>query len=165
MKITARILYDRLKDSKGLYVFTDPSDASLIDIQELIAECPFETENSTEWHVTVLYCKEEKLPDSIDVPEPKSLTARAKELTIWQDHKGRDICVMLLDSPDLEAVNRKLVSQGLPHGHPEYNAHLTLAYQFENNAAARLFIEECNQHLQNYPLFLTFDGLKATRMM
>lgn len=114
--------------------------------------------------MTLLYCKDEKLPEKLEFEEPNSITARALLADIWENHKGEEICVLLLESDDLQGIHYNLTKQGLSHSFPDYNPHLTLSYKFGNTPEARVYLSDLNYYLTNYPVFLTFSDIKGSRL-
>jgi hypothetical protein len=166
--LTASILYNEIRDANplgGLYIWVDPDEQSILKIQKLMAGAPFKTENSTEYHTTVLYHKGE-LPFNIMIPHDHPCQARVDSLAVWDDHKGDKIVVALLDSPDLDTIHDQLINEGLTHSFPEYNAHLTLGKNVKMNAATRLWLHSRNEYLANVDFHITFDQrLKASSLV
>ena len=90
MKVTARILYDKIREMNpegGLYVWVDPNESSTLAIQSLIKDAPFKTENSTEYHATVLY-HIGKLPEDAVMPADYPCSATINEIVSWPGKNG-----------------------------------------------------------------------------
>lgn len=159
-KVQSSILYNEIRDQnphEGLYVWVDPDEASVLKMQRLMSVAPFKTENTTEYHTTVLYHKG-ALPFGIMIPNDRQLRARVAELAVWDDHKGEKIVVALLDSLDLETLHKQLLNEGLTHSFPEYNPHMTVGKRVEMNATTRLWLHSRNEFLSKIDYTITFDS-------
>jgi hypothetical protein len=158
-KVTARILYDDIRAMNpegGLYVWVDPDEHSTLLIQSLIKGAPFKTENSTEYHATVLYHMGQ-LPHGAVMPHEYPCRARITELIVWPDKEGTGTVVALLDSPNLQSVHAALLQQGLTHTF-DYSPHVTVGTKVESSPALRLWLEEVNQSLADGGLPIGFDA-------
>lgn len=158
-KVTARILYNEIGEMapmEGLYVWVDPDEESTLKIQSLIMGAPFKTENSTEYHATVLYHLG-ALPQGAVMPQDFPCRATITELVVWPNNKGTGTVVALLNSHDLQSVHRGLLRQGLTHTFPDFKPHVTVGTKVESNAALRLWLEEINQTLAD-GLNIGFDA-------
>jgi hypothetical protein len=139
-KIQARILYDDIRgqdSTGGLYVWADPDESSVLEIQKLMKGAPFSTRDSTEYHTTVLYHKGH-LPHGVKVPIDRQCKAEITRLLTWVDHKGRTICVASLDSPDLQRLHSELLGEGFTHSFPTYEAHISVGKDLTMDAKTRL---------------------------
>jgi hypothetical protein len=158
-KVTARILYEEIREinpEDGLYVWVDPDEHSTLRIQSLIKGAPFKTENSTEYHATVLYHLG-PLPQGAVMPHDYPCRARITELIVWPDKEGTGTVVALLDSPNLHSVHAALLQQGLTHTF-DYSPHVTVGTKVESSPALRLWLEEVNQSLEDGGLSIGFDS-------
>lgn len=158
-KVTARILYEKIREMNtdgGLYVWVDPNESSTLSIQSLIKDAPFKTENSTEYHATVLY-HIGSLPEDAVMPEDYPCSATINEMVSWQDKNGTVTVVALLDSPDLQDIHAALLKQGLTHAFPEFKPHVTVGTKVEENAALRLWLDETNETLAENGIPMGFD--------
>jgi hypothetical protein len=158
-KVTARILYDDIRAMNpdgGLYVWTAPDEYSTLLIQSLIKGAPFKTENSTEYHATVLYHLG-PLPQVAVMPHDYPCRARITELIVWPNKEGTGTVVALLDSPNLQSVHAALLQQGLTHTF-DYSPHVTVGTKVESSPALRLWLEEVNQSLADGGLSIGFDA-------
>ena len=154
-QVTARILYPEIRaidPEGGLYVWVDPDEYSTLMIQSLIKDAPFKTENSTEYHATVLY---HKGPLHADIQMPMDFPARGRitEFVVW----GEGTVVALVESPDLQYIHKSLIRQGLTHGHPEYSPHVTVGWDVKEDSAFRLWFDKVNTALKTGGLPIGFD--------
>lgn len=158
-KITARILYEEIRAMNpegGLYVWVDPDESSTLTIQSLIKDAPFKTENSTEYHATVLF-HIGSLPEDAVMPDDYPCSATISEIVSWPDKHGTVTVVALLDSPDLQEIHADLLEQGLTHTFPEFAPHVTLGAKAEENPALRLWLDETNEELSKEGIQVGFD--------
>jgi len=166
-KIQARILYDDIRGSDsrgGLYVWVDPSDSSVLQIQKLMKGAPFKLRDTTEYHTTVLY-HQGVLPHGVKVPIDRECKADITKLLIWEDHKGRLICVASLYSPDLQALHQELLGEGLTHSFPTFEAHMSVGKDLKMDAKTRLWVDGRNEYLKVCPIPIVFDrNLKAASL-
>jgi hypothetical protein len=158
-KVTARILYEdiRAMNPGGLYVWVDPDEESTLALQSLIKDAPFKTENSTEFHATVLYHVGE-MPQGAVMPHDYPCRARITELTVWPNDKGTGTVVALLDSPSLQAVHASLLGQGLTHSFPEFSPHVTVGAKVASSPALRLWLDSINESLAEGGISISFDS-------
>ncbi len=151
MQITAKILYDKVRDmAAGLYVWTNPDEQSVLDILRYLKGAPFKVYSSTELHCTVLHCND-PLPHTIQVPGDRPFEAHITSIDTWQDHKDRTIVVLTLDCPELMQVNQALQAQGLTHSYPDFTPHITVAKAIELDASTRLWLDITNARLRINP--------------
>jgi hypothetical protein len=158
MKVTARILYDEIRamTPEGLYVWVDPDESATLVIQALIDGAPFKTENSTEFHATVLYHLG-AMPEGAAMPADYPCQARITELIVWPDKYGTGTVVALLDSQDLQAIHAALLQQGLTHSFPDFRPHVTVGTKVQSSAALRLWLDKLNGVLATNSVFIAFD--------
>ena len=166
-KITAQVLYDEIReeDSRGgLYVWVDPDEASVLQIQKLMHNAPFKTRNTTEYHSTVLF-HEGELPHGVKPPIDRRTTATITQLVLWDDEKGRKIVVAMLDSPDLQRLHAELLGENLHHSFDDYNAHISVGKDVQMNAETRVWLEGRNEYLRVAPMEIRFDPrIKASAL-
>ncbi len=162
--ITARVLYNKIVNGlvkpNGLYVFLTPDDEALVNLSQLLATCPVKTLNVTDLHCTALHCKTDKLPSmqDSDLPADVPRVARIAEVIQWKDHKDRNIWVLGLDSHDVQTMHTQLTGGlGFKHSYPEFNPHITIAKDVPNSAEARLWFDQVNELLKEYPVNIRFD--------
>lgn len=126
-------LADLQRMESGLYVWAVPDQPSIMALQ--IFEClmprHLDYENTTNYHATVLHCRDMSSLVTSDAAEacicyPLHASRIQGVPTVWLDHKDRPIMVMLLDCPELQERNRRLQASGLPHSYHEFNPHITL---------------------------------------
>ncbi len=164
--IYARILYDeiRMMDSKsGLYVWCDPDEEGVLTVQQLLTSAPFKAENSTEYHVTVLY-HNGALPHQIRIPVDRPISARATHFEKWDTPKG-NVLVLRLDSTGLQSLHDELLREGLTHSFPDFNAHLTVAKNVEGAGRTQAWIESRNHYLEMCPVEIRFESaIKASSL-
>lgn len=157
--IYARILYDeiRMMDPKsGLYVWCDPDEAGVLEVQRILHGAPFKVENSTEYHVTVLY-HEGKMPERIQIPVDRPTSARLAGFEVWPTEKG-NVMVLRLDSPELQELHAELLRTGLTHSFPDFKAHLTVAKNVDMNDRKTLgWYLSRNHYLKYCPTHITLD--------
>jgi hypothetical protein len=159
-KVTARILYQEIGEMSpegGLYVWVDPDEESTLRIQSLIMGAPFKTENSTEYHATVLY-HEGTLPKGAMMPHDYPCRAKITELIVWPDKNGTGTVVALLDSPNLQSIHSALLDQGLTHTFPEFKPHVTVGAKVESSPSLRLWLDEVNESLAKGGIAIAFDA-------
>jgi hypothetical protein len=157
-RINAEILYSEIAaEGSGLYVWVYPNERSVLELQRLIEGAPFKTKNSADFHCTVIHSKQ-LAPDVKPMPD-QVCVGTIGQINHWVDHKGRNIVVAAVDSPDLKAVHNDLAAQGLKHGFPEYNAHITLGHDIDLDARTRIWLAETNEVLAAKPLPIVFDGI------
>lgn len=164
MKIEAQILYNEIREAdagSGLYVWADPDERSILSLHNFLAGAPFKPNHSTDFHVTVLYHKDD-LPFGVKPPADRVCKGSVTKLEVWTDHKQKQVLVACLDSADLQRLHSELLGEGLSHSFPDYEAHLTLCYDTPMSAQLRLWIEQKNTELSADPLPLSFGPqLKA----
>jgi 2'-5' RNA ligase len=166
MKVVAEMLYNEIRemDSRGgLYVWVDPDESSVLVIQRLLSGAPFKTEQTTEYHVTVMHHQGE-LPFAVKPPTDRPIAAQIVALDNWEDHKGRSIVVAILKSSGLYDLHHELAGQSLQHSHDDYTPHLTCAYNVIVNARTRLWLDTKNQELAASPVEVRFDTIKASSL-
>lgn len=125
-------LSDLQKVGSGLYVWAVPDQPSVLklNIFQVLFPDMLDYENTTDYHATVLHCRDMGQLITSDSAEAcircplRGFAARAVP-TVWKD-KDRWILVMALDAPELAARNRQLQATGLQHSFPEYSPHVTL---------------------------------------
>lgn len=160
MRIQAKVLYDEIKKNEdGIYIWLTPDELSTLNIMRLLQKAPFKTVNSTDLHCTVLYCTndENTLPNALDTPVDARYEANIVRVDTWQDHKGRTVLVLALDSPELTDLHDSIVAQGFEHGYPDYNPHITIATKVELDAEARLWVGNLNLKLMTTSLPIVFS--------
>lgn len=158
--ILSRVLYEDIREMNpggGLYVWVDPDESSTLAIQSLIKGAPFKTENSTEYHATVLYHQGE-LPQGAVMPQDYPCRARITELIVWPDKEGTGTVVALLDSHNLQSIHAALLDQGLTHTFPDFKPHVTVGTKVESSPSLRLWLDEINQSLSNGGIPIGFDA-------
>lgn len=162
--VQARVLYNRILNGtikpKGLYVFLTPNDAALVNLAQLLASCPVKTYNVTELHCTALYCVSDDLPSlqDSDIPSDMPRKARVSGVVQWEDHKGRTIWVLALDSPDVQTLHTQLVGGlGFTHSYPDFNPHISIAKDVTVDAAARTWFDQVNEALETHKVYIQFD--------
>lgn len=159
-KILSRLLYDDIREINqdgGLYVWVDPDEHSTLLIQSLIQGAPFKTENTTEYHATVLYHLGE-LPQGAIMPHDYPCRARITEFIVWPDKEGTGTVVALLDSPNLQSIHAALLDQGLTHTFPDFRPHVTVGVKVASSPALRLWLESVNDSLAEDGLAIAFDA-------
>lgn len=133
---------------KGLYAWATPDQQSVLKLQMFEALWPnlMDYEGSSDFHCTLVYCKDagaavpEAVEAVVDAGVPTSNCAATP--AVWIDHKGRGLAVMLLDNPDLSAVNSRLVAAGVPHSYSPFSAHITLGKIEGDHAKVEAFLQD-----------------------
>jgi hypothetical protein len=159
-KVAARILYEEIREINpdgGLYIWATPDEAAILILQSLVTGAPFETENTTEFHTTVLYHLG-ALPETAVIPEDRPMQATITEIIVWPDKHGTNTVVALLDSPELQEINASLLGQGFTSTFPEYRPHVTLGVQVAANPALRLWVDNTNQSLATNAIPIGLDA-------
>lgn len=158
MKLYAKVLFDSISsmgDDTGLYVWATPDEPSILKVQHLMKGAPFKTENTTAYHVTVVYHNQE-MPETPEIPQDRAMAAQATALDLWETDKG-NVLVLSLYSPCIHALHDEFMDEGFTHTFDEYNPHITVAYDVPNDPKARLWIEHANKHLAEHPMLLRMD--------
>ena len=159
--VVAAVLYEEIaRYEDGLYVWVDPSEASILTLTQLLKTAPFKTKDCTEMHATVLHCSG-VLPKSIEVDDKPQYGAVATKFEMWIDHKQRAIVVLSMNSPDLEKAHKQFTAQGLEHGYHEYNPHMTVGKNVETGPGLDQWLASMNAMLELTKPKLIFDQLKA----
>jgi len=164
--ILARILYDEIRSldqHSGLYLWCDPDEHGVLEVQHLLMGAPFKVENSTEYHVTLLYHKGE-LPHKIKIPLDRPMKGRPLKFDLWETPKG-NVLVLLFDSQDMQSLHKELIGEGLTHSFDEFKPHLTVAKNVDLGTRERSWIDSRNHYLEMCPQEITFDScIKASSL-
>lgn len=157
-EIRSYVMWDEIKTinrqtgQQGLYVWADPTDIGILNLQRLLAAFPDRKsmKNGTEFHCTVLYSKSEPEHLTLEFPQDRRDVIRAQitHFEAWQDHKDRTIVVARVKSPTLLAYHRYFLSMGFTSDFPEYNAHITVAKDVPRNTALHIWLDSINSQLQ-----------------
>ncbi len=158
--LTANILYREIREMNpegGLYIWATPNERGVLRLQAMLDDAPFDAENSTEYHTTILYHLG-SLPESALMPSDYPCTAVITEIVSWTDKHGTETVVALLDSPDLQEIHASLLKQGLTHTFSEYRPHVTLGTKVEANPALRLWLDGLNDEIKGSGIPIGFDA-------
>lgn len=134
--------------NSGLYVWTTPDARTSAGLVTALKGAPFVVD--TDLHCTIMYAT--TLPVVPKAPSLKAFVAKVSRLALWGDHKGRQLCVLELDSPALQSAHRELKAQSIVHSYDSYEPHMTLAKGVSNNAELRLWMHEMNSRLNAWPV-------------
>lgn len=168
-QILSYVMWDEIKQinkqtgQQGLYVWASPTNESVLHLQSLLVAFPERKrlENSTDYHCTVLYSKAEPEQPSLEFPpdQRSEIRARIVRFDSWEDHKGRYIIVARLESPSLEAYHRYFLNMGFTSDYPQYNPHITVAKDVQNDTNLHLWLGSVNTMLEHDPVDVTFHGI------
>lgn len=78
-------------------------------------------------------------------------------IDLWIDHKQELIAVLILNSPDVQAVHDELLRENLTHSHDDFNVHITVGKDVQNDAQTRVWVDGRNEYLRVCPLPIVFD--------
>lgn len=163
MKVEAKVIYPTIRSlENGLYVWVALIEESILEISKLkcsvIKPELFEWENSTELHATVLYHPGE-LPQNPLLPPDQNMIGVIQNVLGWTDHKGKQIVVAQLYSPDLTRIHNEFMQAGFTHSFPEYIPHITLGKFIEpvSMFEFRIFVQRLNDILYRYPIRINFQ--------
>ena len=124
---------------RGNYVSFDVDDPGL-DIQPKTGTVV----PKGKFHVTVMYSPDTEFDDMTIMREIElysmpfeARVAYAKVLDS-QESPDKAAVVLVLDSPRLNIIHRKLTEMGLKHTYPEFIPHVTLAYDVDRKEAERM---------------------------
>ena len=92
--------------------------------------------------------------------DPKTIfKATPLKLEYWPGHKEKGVVVILLDSPDLQAINKKLMDDWkMEVSFPDYKPHLTVAGNILKDMSEEKvlkLLEKLNKKLRKVDLELT----------
>ncbi|QDH83605.1 RNA ligase [Achromobacter phage Motura] len=157
MRVAAKVLYSVLRTvDDGFYAWADPSEAgylALSDLKRRFRNPDLKYDNTTSLHCTLMY-HTGPLPQEATMPEDRTITGLATGVECWTDHKQRQILVLRVYSPEIQAIHEHLVSQGFKHGHPDYNAHITLG-KFHDEVPG--LVDQMNAYLADNHVVIEFQ--------
>jgi len=163
MKVEARVIYPVIRSlNSGLYVWASLVEESILEISKLKCSVVkpelFEWEYSTELHATIVYHPGE-LPAHPAIPPDQNMVGVVQNVLGWNDHKGKQIVVAQLYSPDLVRIHNEFRAQGFVHSFPEYVPHITLGKFVEPVSLFefRIFVQRLNDILYRYPIRINFQ--------
>lgn len=135
----------------GIYVKMNPTTHSILTIQDRIG-----MKVADDLHCTLVYSKQPAMHVMLPfVEQDARFEARGVEIVRWAGHEGAGYVVLLLDSPELQALNQDFQTAGLIPTFPDYKPHVTLFHPAEAGVYDD-FIREQNELLAHSPMELTF---------
>lgn len=162
-KVKAKILYDHILETnpKGLYVWAQPDEQSILKIQRFLRDAEFKKSNTTEYHCTLLYHMGE-CPKTAIMPEDRALSAVINDIDVWDVKDGSQVIVGRLRSPSIQGIHNYLRRQGFTHTFPEYNPHITFG---KGIGSTDDWVRRKKEELASNPLIINFDPrLKASEL-
>ena len=110
--------------TSGFYCSMLLSDASVKRIEAMCKKVGVPYTQKDEIHCTVMYS-----PDNVPktIPVPKNMPMEGTGTRFERFGPEKDHLVLLLDSPELHELNRRIVAAGAVSTYPEYRPHVTVA--------------------------------------
>lgn len=151
-------------NNNGFYSYVSPTVEDLHMLNKLFSEAPFDINRMESLHCTLMYSPKNNIPReecNLACKPKQVITCRAKELALWEDHKGRFIVVILLSVHKLKKLHDKWKKIGGVSTYPDYIPHTTIIDGFLNKTQmgpTRRYIKAFNKELNDKPLSISYTG-------